>query len=94
MYQEIFMIRKNITLTKEQNNLIEKAAKIKGVSFSEFLRNSAINEIKRQNELDLAEFLKANCKNASDEEQKEFESMGFESYDMGDFEEISLDELL
>ncbi|WP_282929472.1 DUF6290 family protein [Anaerococcus sp. Marseille-Q7828] len=88
------MIRKNITLTKEQNNLIEKAAKIKGVSFSEFLRNSAINEIKRQNELDLAEFLKANCKNASDEEQKEFESMGFESYDMGDFEEISLDELL
>jgi len=88
------MIRKNITLTQEQNNLIEKAAKIKGVSFSEFLRNSAINEIKRQNELDLAEFLKANCKNASDEEQKEFESMGFESYDMGDFEEISLDELL
>ena len=88
------MIRKSITLTKEQNNLIEKAAKIKGVSFSEFLRNSAINEIKRQNELDLAEFLKANCKNASDEEQKEFESMGFESYDMGDFEEISLDELL
>ena len=88
------MIRKNITLTQEQNNLIEKAAKIKGVSFSEFLRNSAINEIKRQNELDLAEFLKANCKNASDEEQKEFESMGFESYDMGEFEEISLDELL
>lgn len=88
------MIRKNITLTKEQNNLIEKAAKIKGVSFSEFLRNSAINEIKRQNELDLAEFLKANCKNASDEEQKEFESMDFESYDTGDFEELSLDELL
>ena len=88
------MIRKNITLTKEQNNMIEKAAKINGVSFSEFLRNSAINEIKRQNDLELAEFLKANCKNASDEEQKEFESMGFESYDMGDFEEISLDELL
>ena len=73
---------------------IVKAAKIKGVSFSEFLRNSAIKEIKRQNDLDLAEFLRVNCKNASDEEQKEFESMGFESYDMGDFEEISLDELL
>lgn len=88
------MIRKNITLTQEQNNMIEKAAKINGVSFSEFLRNSAIKEIKRQNDLDLAEFLKTNCKKASDEEQKEFESMDFESYDMGDFEEISLDELL
>lgn len=88
------MIRKNITLTKEQNSLIEKAAKIKGVSFSEFLRNSAINEINRENERDLAEFLKANCKNASDEEQKEFESIDFESYDTSDFEELSLDELL
>ena len=88
------MIRKNITLTQEQNNMIEKAAKIKGVSFSEFLRNSAINEIKRENERDLAEFLMANCKNASDEEQKEFESMDFDSYNLDDFEELSLDELL
>lgn len=88
------MIRKNITLTQEQNNMIEKAAKINGVSFSEFLRNSAIKEIKRQNDLDLAKFLKANCKNASNEEQKEFELMDFESYDTGDFEELSLDELL
>ena len=88
------MIRKNITLTVEQNNMIENAAKIKGVSFSEFMRNSAINEIKRQNDLDLAEFLRDNCKNASDEEQKEFESMDFESYDINDFEELSLDELL
>ena len=88
------MIRKNITLTVEQNNMIEKAAKIKGVSFSEFLRNSAINEIKRQNDLDLVEFLRDNCKNASDEEQKEFESMDFDSYNLDEFEELSLDELL
>ena len=88
------MIRKNITLTVEQNNMIEKAAKIKGVSFSEFLRNSAINEIKRQNDLDLAEFLRDNYKNASDEEQKEFESMDFDSYNLDEFEELSLDELL
>ena len=88
------MIRKNITLTKEQNNLIEKAAKINGVSFSEFLRNSAIKEIKRQNDLDLAEFLKTNCKKASDEEQKEFESIDFDLFDVDDFEELSLDELL
>ena len=88
------MIRKNITLTKEQNNMIEKAAKINGVSFSEFLRNSAIKEIKRQNDLDLAEFLKTNCKKASDEEQKEFESIDFDLFDVEDFEELSLDELL
>lgn len=88
------MIRKNITLTKEQNNLIEKAAKINGVSFSEFLRNSAIKEIKRQNDLDLAEFLKTNCKKASDEEQKEFESIDFDLFDVDDFEELSIDELL
>lgn len=73
---------------------IEKAAKIKGVSFCEILRNSAINEIKRQNDLDLAEFLRDNCKNASDEEQRGFESMDFESYNLDEFEEISLDELL
>lgn len=88
------MIRKNITLTQEQNNMIEKAAKINGVSFSEFLRNSAIKEIKRQNDLDLAEFLKTNCKKASDEEQKEFESIDFDLFDVDDFEELSLDELL
>ena len=88
------MIRKNITLTQEQNNIIEKAAKINGVSFSEFLRNSAIKEIKRQNDLDLAEFLKTNCKKASDEEQKEFESIDFDLFDVDDFEELSLDELL
>lgn len=88
------MIRKNITLTQEQNNMIEKAAKIKGVSFSEFLRNSAINEINRENERDLAEFLKTNCKKASDEEQKEFESIDFDLFDVDDFEELSLDELL
>ena len=74
--------------------MIEKAAKIKGVSFSEFLRNSAIKEIKRQNDLDLAEFLKTNCKKASDEEQKEFESIDFDLFDVDDFEELSLDELL
>lgn len=88
------MIRKNITLTQEQNNMIEKAAKINGVSFSEFLRNSAIKEIKRQNDLELAEFLKTNCKKASDEEQKEFESIDFDLFDVDDFEELSLDELL
>ena len=88
------MIRKNITLTQEQNNIIEKAAKINGVSFSEFLRNSAIKEIKRQNDLELAEFLKTNCKKASDEEQKEFESIDFDLFDVDDFEELSLDELL
>lgn len=88
------MIRKNITLTVEQNNMIEKAAKIKGVSFSEFMRNSAINEIKRENDMDLAEFLRNNCKNASDEEQKEFELMDFDSYNLDEFEELSLDELL
>ena len=74
--------------------MIEKAAKIKGVTFSEFLRNSAINEIKRDNEKDLAEFLKANFKQASDAEQKDFESMDIESYDKSEFEELSLDELL
>lgn len=73
---------------------IVKAAKIKGVSFSEFLRNSAIKEIKRQNDLDLAEFLRVNCKNASDEEQREFEAMDFESYNINESEELSLDELL
>lgn len=88
------MIRKNITLTQEQNNMIEKAAKINGVSFSEFLRNSAIKEIKRQNDLDLAEFLKTNCKKASDEEQEEFESIDFDLFDVDDFEELSIDELL
>ena len=88
------MIRKNITLTQEQNNMIEKAAKINGVSFSEFLRNSAIKEIKRQNDLDLAEFLKTNCKKASGEEQKEFESIDFDLFDVDDFEELSLDKLL
>ena len=41
-------VRKNITLSENQNAVIERFVRNKGISFSEFLRIAAIEKIERE----------------------------------------------
>lgn len=89
-------VRKNITLPKEIAEEIESFVQIRGISFSEFLRNSAMKEIERTEKQDLLDYLKENCEYVSYEEQKELEKLDldFDLYNKEDFREMSIDEIL
>lgn len=87
-------IRKNITLTKEQNDIIERFIKNKGLSFSAFLRNSALEKIKKEEDKDLLEFLRENSSYVSDFYQKEFDNLDLASFKEEDFSDLKLDEIL
>ena len=75
MYEDINMntIRKNITLSDEDYMLIKDFAKKCGLTFSEFLRNSAIEKIDKQENMSLLEFMIKNTEFVSNEEQEDIE---------------------
>lgn len=87
-------VRKNITLTKKQADEIERFTRLNGISVSEFLRNTAIKEIRRINNLDLLSYLKENCDYVSDEEQKEINKLNLDNLKKEDFRELSINEIL
>ncbi len=87
-------LRKNITLSLEENQLIEDYCKKNGKTFSEFIRNAAISCIKEAEKQDLAEFLKKNCSYVEDSEQKEIDEILKQIDDNDTCREISLNELL
>lgn len=64
------------------------------MSFSEFLRDAAIKEIRRRNNQDLLDYLKENTDYVSDLEQKEIEKLNFDNFKEEDFIELSIDEIL
>jgi len=61
---EVFMatVRKNITLKEEEVIIFNDYCKKTGQTLSELLRNSALKFIKEVEEMDLAEYIKLNCK--------------------------------
>lgn len=86
-------IRKNITLPVTAYETINDYAKKCGMSFSEFLRDAALKEIVKSENLSLLEYINANCTFIDKNEQEEIESLNI------DFENLSgkaltLDELL
>lgn len=88
-------LRKNITLSKEENDIIQDFCKKVGRSFSEVMRTATLNYITEIEKQDLATFLKNNCEYVDDEEQKEFENIMEElKADNSEGREISLNELL
>lgn len=87
-------VRKNITLTKKQADEIERFTRLNGISVSEFLRNTAIKEIRRINNLDLLNYLKENCDYVSDEEQKEINKLNLDDLKKEDCRELSINEIL
>lgn len=87
-------LRKNITITEEENEIILDFCKKIGKSFSEVLRMGALFYIKEVEKKDLAEFLSLHCESVNLEEQKEFEKIIKKIDNNGEGKEINLDELL
>ena len=87
-------IRKNITLNAEQFYLMERFAKKVGMSFSQLVEKATYDYVQEQENLDLAEFLRANCKPVpKDEENEIIEAL--KEYDEDEpGRELTLEELL
>ena len=64
-------VRKNITLKEEEVIIFNDYCKKTGQTLSELLRNSALKFIKEVEEMDLAEYIKLNCKKMDKEEGEE-----------------------
>lgn len=88
-------LRKNITLSEEENQIIQDFCKKIGKSFSEVMRTATLNYIKETEKQDLAQFLTNNCEYVDSKEQEEIdELMKKLEKDSDEGREISLDELL
>ena len=85
-------LRKNITIDEEDYSIISRYCKKIGKSFSEFLRDSALNEINKVEEKDLYNYLIKNVTFASKQEQKEFEKLDLDFEIKG--KELTLDDVL
>lgn len=86
-------IRKNITLPEQIYKTINIYAQKRGVSFSEFLRESALERIGKNEDSSLLEYLNKNCDYVDDNEQEEIKSLKLDFADVSG-KELSLNELL
>ena len=64
-------IRRHITLSPTENEIINNFIKKQGVSFSEFIRLSALKSIKESENLNLNRY----CEKVDEKEQKELNEM-------------------
>lgn len=90
---EMETVRKNITLPEQMYKAISAYAQRRGISFSEFLRESALEAISKSEDLSLLEYLNKNCDYVDDNEQEEISSLKLNFDDMSG-KELSLNELL
>lgn len=86
-------IRKNITLPSATYEMINSYAKKSGKSFSEFLRDTALQAIAKHDSLSLLEYMNANCDYVEPTEQAEIESLHIAFEDVSG-KELTLDEFL
>lgn len=86
-------LRKHISLKENEYELIEKNARLLGLSFSEFLRKSALLVIEQNENLSLAEFLNKHSEAVSQKEKEEIEKLNID-YDDLSGEEMSIDDFL
>jgi hypothetical protein len=68
-------IRRHITLSPTENEIINNFIKKQGVSFSQFIRLSAFKSIKESENLNLKEYLDRYCEKVDEKEQKELNEM-------------------
>lgn len=86
-------IRKNITLPATAYETINNYAKKCGMSFSGFLRDTALKAIAKSENLSLLEYINTNCTYLVKQEQEEIEALNINFEDL-DGKELTLDELL
>ena len=87
------MVRKNITLPITAYETINDYAKKCGMSFSEFLRDTALKAIVKSENLGLLEYINTNCDYMDKHEQEEMEALNID-FDNLSGKELTLDELL
>ena len=87
------MVRKNITLSATAYETINDYAKKCGMSFSEFLRDTALKAIAKSENLSLLEYINENCTYMDKYEQEEIEALNID-FDNLSGKELNLDELL
>lgn len=68
-------IRRHITLSPTENEIINNFIKKQGFSFSELIRLSALKSIKESENLNLKEYLDRYCEKVDEKEQKELNEM-------------------
>ena len=68
-------IRRHITLSPTENEIINNFIKKQGFSFSEFIRLSALKSIKESENLNFKEYLDRYCEKVDEKEQKELNEM-------------------
>jgi metal-responsive CopG/Arc/MetJ family transcriptional regulator len=94
------LITRNISMEEKEFEEFKKFARYKeGISFSELVRKSIKFYIKKQEEMALNEYLKANCEAVSPEEEKEIIKLLSElekdpDYDENEGSEIALEQIL
>lgn len=86
-------VRKNITLPATAYETINDYAKKCGMSFSEFLRDTALKAIVESENLSLLEYINANCAYVDSSEQEELEALNID-FDNLSGKELTLDDLL
>ena len=86
-------IRRNITLSVAAYETINDYAKKHGLSFSEFLRDTALKAIVQSENLSLIEYINENCTYIDKHEQEEIEALNIDFDDLSG-KELCLDELL
>ena len=75
-------IRKNITLPVTAYETINDYAKKCGMSFSEFLRDTALKAIAKSEDLSLLEYINKYCEYVDENEQKEIEALNIDFDDL------------
>lgn len=68
-------VRKNITMSLEDYTIIKAYSKKFGLTFSEFLRTSALIYIERIDKMEMAEFFNTFAEFVDDDEQHEIEKL-------------------
>lgn len=85
-------LRKNITISEEDYEIIMDYCRKAGTTFSEFLREAALFMIKKNEEMDLYSYLVKNTDYVDEQEQAEFNEMNIDSEANG--RELTLDDVL
>ncbi len=79
-------VRKHITLADNEYQVIYDFALKNGFTFSELLRRSALDFIKKSEDIDLLDYMNANLKAISPEERKELDALDIDFNDLNGVE--------
>ncbi len=79
-------VRKHITLSENEYQVIYDFALKKGFTFSELLRHSVLNFIKKNEKIDLLDYMNANLSAISQEEREELDVLDIDFNDLNGVE--------